>query len=197
MESIFLIATKRLTIRPLNENDYDIWKEAYLSMLLPMSKWDIANKKTNSLKKSDFKKMLKQNIKNRKSETFFDYAVIDKKTNKFIGRVSLMNLVRSVTQSAFVGYALFNNYWGNGYAEEAVNGLITLAFTKHHLHRVVAGIEPDNKPSIRLAKKLGMRKEGVSKNIVLLRGEWQDLIQYALTCEDRKIRWKGQVQVRT
>ena len=188
--------TKRLIIRTLNENDYEMWKEAHSLMLKPMNKWDVANKENTNLKKSDFKKMLKQNIKHRNEESFIDYAVIDKKTNKYIGRVSLMNIIRSVTQSAFIGYILFNNYWGQGYAEEAVNGLINLAFKKHNLHRVVAGIEPQNKRSLKLAKKLGMRKEGISKKVVLLRGEWQDLVQFALTCEDRKMKWKGQVKLR-
>lgn len=196
MENIYIAKTKRLIIRPLIEKDYEIWNEAYLSQLPPKNKFDVANKERNNLKKSDFKKLLSQNKKNRKIDSFFDYAVIEKNTNKFIGRVSLMNVTRSVTQSAFLGYVLFNNFWGMGYAEEAVNGLIQLAFTKHGLHRVVAGIEPDNKRSQKLAKKLGMRKEGTSKNIVLLRGEWRDLVQFALTCEDRKIKWKGKTSVR-
>lgn len=196
MENIFSIRTKRLIIRPLEEKDYELWKEAHLSMLPPKNKWDYANKKTNNLKKSDFKKVLNQNSKNRKNESFIDYAIFDKKTHKYIGRVSLMSLIRSITQSAFVGYVLFNNYWGRGYAEEAVNGLIKLAFTKHNLHRVVAGIEPDNKRSLKLAKKLGMRREGISKKIVMLRGEWQDLVQYVLLSEDRNIKWKGQISIR-
>lgn len=196
VDTTYSIKTKRLIIRPLNEHDYEIWKEAYTSMLPPKNIYDTANRKKFNLKKSDFKKLLAQNVKYRKTEEFLDYAVIDKKTGKFIGRVSLMNVVRSVTQSAFLGYGLFNNYWGQGYAEEAVNGFIKLAFTKYKLHRVVAGIEPKNKLSIKLAKKLGMRREGLSKNIILLRGQWLDLVQYALTCEDRKIKWKGEVSVR-
>jgi ribosomal-protein-alanine N-acetyltransferase len=107
-----------------------------------------------------------------------------------------MNFVRSVTQSSFIGYALFNKYWGFGYAEESVNALIEIAFRDHKLHRVVAGIEPDNKRSIKLAKKLGFRKEGISKRVVLLRGKWQDLIQFALTTEDKNIKWSGQVEIR-
>lgn len=196
METLYQLRTTRLILRPLTKNDYLLWKESYTSMLPPQNKWDAANRIPISLTKSDFNKVIQEHIKHRKTEVFFDYAVIDKKTNKYIGRVSLMNIIRSVTQSAFIGYTLFNNYWGKGFAEEAVDGLIKLAFTKHKLHRVAAGIEPDNKRSIRLAKKLGMRKEGTTKNIVFIRNEWQDLVQYALTCEDRKMKWGGSVKVR-
>lgn len=95
-----------------------------------------------------------------------------------------------------MGYALFNRYWGFGYAEEAVTALIDIAFNDHKLHRIVAGIESENKKSIKFAKKLGFRKEGIARRVVLLRGEWQDLTQYALTTEDKKMEWTGQVQVR-
>lgn len=195
-ENIFEQKTRRLVIRPLNDGDYFLWKKAHEEMLEPQNSWDVANKSVKDLSKKYFLQMIRQNKERRKSEEFFDYAVIDKKTKKYIGRVSLMNFVRSVTQSAFIGYVLFNNYWGQGYAFEAVDGLVKLALTKHKLHRVVAGIEPKNRRSLKLAKKLGMRKEGISKKVVLLRGEWQDLVQFALTCEDKKMKWTGAVQNR-
>ncbi|MDO9182370.1 MAG: GNAT family protein [Bacteriovorax sp.] len=186
MEKTYSIKTKRLIIRPLNETDYEMWKDAYISMLPPQNKWDQANSKPTSLKKSDFKKILTANKKNRKNESNVDYAIIDRKSKKYIGRVGFMSFIRSITQSAFLGYSLFNNHWGKGYAEEAVGAAIEIAFTKHKLHRVQAGIEADNKRSLRLAKKLKMRREGVAKNVVKLRGEWRDLVQFALTCEDRR-----------
>ncbi len=196
MDTTYTIKTSRLILRALNENDYDIWKEAHLTMLAPKNKWDVANSQFTNFSKSDFKKILRVNSLNRKNESFIDYAIIDKKTKKYIGRVSLMNCIRSVTQSSFIGYVLFNNYWGHGFAAEAMNGLFQLAFKKHKLHRVVAGIEPENLRSIKFAKKLGMRKEGVSKRVVLLRGQWRDLVQFALTSDDLNIKWKGQITQR-
>jgi RimJ/RimL family protein N-acetyltransferase len=196
MDITYTIKTSRLILRALNENDYDIWKEAHLSMLAPKNKWDVANSQFTNFSQSDFKKILRVNSLNRKNESFIDYAIIDKKTKKYIGRVSLMNCIRSVTQSSFIGYVLFNNYWGQGFAAEAMSGLFQLAFTKHKLHRVVAGIEPENLRSIKFAKKLGMRREGVSKRVVLLRGQWRDLVQFALTSDDLNIKWKGQITQR-
>lgn len=49
---------------------------------------------------------------------------------------------------------------------------------------------------LKVVKKLGFRKEGLSKRVVFIRGDWQDLVQYALTCEDRGIKWQGTVEVR-
>ena len=139
---------------------------------------------------------LKYQSDQRKTENFCDYAIFHKKTGEYIGMLCLMNFVRSLTQSAFVGYSLFNQYWGMGYASEALLALIDIAFKDHKLHRIVAGIEPGNKKSIQLVKKIGFRNEGVSKKIVLLRDQWQDLIQFALTCEDIGIKWQGSVQAK-
>lgn len=193
----FQRSTKRLVIRPLQKSDYQEWKLAYTSMLPEKNKWDGSlNRELHDLTKLKFYQLLKDQAINRKNEDFCGYAVFLKSTGQFIGRVSLMNFIRSVTQSSFIGYALFNPYWGKGYAVEAVNALIDIAFKDHKLHRVVAGIECDNRRSIKLVKKLGFRKEGVSKRVVLLRDEWQDLVQYALTSEDRKIKWSGNVALR-
>ncbi len=194
---LFYRKTKRLIIRPLQTSDYNVWKLAYTSMLAPKNKFDTSlNRKKTDLTKKMFAKMLTDQNSKRQREEYCDYGVFLKSSGELIGRVGLGHFIRSVTQSSFMGYVLFNRYWGFGYAEEAVTELIDIAFHDHRLHRVVAGIEPDNKKSIRLAKKLGFRKEGLSKRVVLLRGEWQDLVQYALTTEDKKMNWTGQIEVR-
>ncbi len=192
----FARQTKRLALRPLKLSDYKIWKNSYLKSGSLQNRWDGSKKADDQLEMQSFKKLLKYQSDQRKTENFCDYAIFDKKTGEYIGMLCLMNFVRSVTQSAFVGYSLFNQYWGLGYANEALLALIDIAFNDHKLHRIVAGIEPQNKKSIQLVKKIGFRKEGVSKKIVLLRDQWQDLVQYALTCEDVGIQWQGSIQRR-
>lgn len=197
MNKRFQRKTERLVVRPLSIQDYRAWKTAYTSMLPPKNEWDQAsNRPSNELTKAKFQAMRKEQKQKRKTEEFCDYGIFLKNSGEYIGRVSLMNFVRSITQSSFIGYALFNPYWGKGYAAEAVKALIDIAFKDHKLHRVVAGIEPQNTRSHKLAKKLKFRKEGTSKRVVLLRGEWQDLAQYALTTEDLKIKWQGEVGTR-
>jgi ribosomal-protein-alanine N-acetyltransferase len=191
----FKFKTKRLIIRPLNKNDYKIWNEAIVEMLPPKNKWDLAHKSNPDTSKKAFLQMLNKISIGRINESVVEYAIIERSSNKLIGRCSLMSFVRSITQSAFVGYGLYNNYWGKGYAEEALNGLIQIAFKKHKLHRILAGIEPKNTRSLKLAKRLGMRREGIAKNVVMLRGEWRDLVQYALTWEDLNLKWKKELSI--
>ncbi len=196
MKSKIIRKTKRLILRPLAKSDYLAWRTAHSTMLPPKNKWDSKNKDESKLTKSEFYLIVKDQDRRIKNEIYFYYALFNKKTGEYLGNCGVGNFVRSLTQSAFLGYSLFNNHWGKGYAEEAVNALIDIAFNDHKLHRVVAGIESGNKKSIRLVKKLGFRREGVAKRVVLLRDEWQDLVQYALTTEDRKVKWTGSIEVR-
>jgi len=125
MKKLFFRQTKRLQVRPLSENDYSSWQRAYSNMRARKNEWDNAtNRPATELTKAKYKSLLKDQTTKRKKEEFCDYGVFLNATGEYIGRVSLMNFVRSVTQSSFLGYALFNPYWGQGYAEEAVRDQI-------------------------------------------------------------------------
>ena len=187
IKSKFTRKTKRLIIRPLEKTDFESWNEAFLTMLPKQNKWDDSAKfKVDNLKKANFNKIIKRAIQYRKKEEYCSYGVFLKSSGELVGSVGIGHFIRSITQSAIIGYKIYNQHWGKGYATEAIKAVIDIAFKDHKLHRVVAGIEPDNKASIRVVKKLGFRNEGLSKRIVYIRDEWTDLLQYALTTEDRK-----------
>lgn len=61
---------------------------------------------------------------------------------------------------AELGYALQPAYWGQGIAAEAATLALDWAFDTLKVHRVDAGIDPDNSASRRLLHRLGFRTEG-------------------------------------
>jgi len=188
--------TKRLILRPLALKDFKIWEESELLKLPKKNMWDSHPRSLESVNLSEFKKIIKVQKEQRLKDEYYDYAIFHKKTGEIIGRVSAMNVIRSVTQSSFLGYFINNNHWGRGYGSEAVRGFVDVAFKELKLHRLEAGIEPTNKRSIRLIKSLGFRREGVKKRIVHLRGEWKDAVIYSATCEDFNIKFKGEISSR-
>lgn len=190
MRKKFSRTTKRLVVRPLRASDYVVWREAFAATLPVQNKFDNHRRELSRLKKTDFRKMLEKRAEDRKSGDFFYYAIFHKKTGAYIGGLTLGHIIRSITQSAILGYGLLSSHWGQGYASEAILAVLDIAFRDHHLHRVVAGIEPDNRRSLRVVKKLGFRREGLSKGLVYLRGDWRDLIQYAINSEDVGIQWR-------
>lgn len=189
--------TRRLVIRPLEVKDYAAWKEANLRMGKPQNTWDLGPRSPDALRKSDYRSILRAQAEKRKRDYFYDLAVFNK-SGQLIGGVSLMEVSRAISQSCFLGYRIFNGHWGQGYAKEAAQAVIDIGFRDLKLHRIEAGIEPNNRRSLRLAKSLKMRREGIKKRALFLRHTWVDLIMYTLTCEDvgRKFDTKGLVSKR-
>lgn len=59
-----------------------------------------------------------------------------------------------------VGYRLARKFWKTGFATEAAMAVRELAFSDFDIDRLIAIIDPDNWPSIRVAEKLGMKYDG-------------------------------------
>lgn len=90
-----------------------------------------------------------------------------------------------------VGWVLNPDYSGQGYATEAAHAVLHLAFDDLGLHRVVARVDSRNDPSLRLAARLGMRREAHLIANEWFKGEWSDEIDFALL-EDE---WEAQHQL--
>ena len=175
--------TPRLVVRPIESKDYSVWRQANLTMLRPQNIWDLGPIPQRKLTQSGFRKMLRGQTERRKKDTFYSLGVFDK-AGTLVGGVSIMEVARGISQTAFLGYRIFNRYWGKGYAKESVRAVIEIGFEDIKLHRIEAGIEPKNLRSIRLAKSLGMRREGLKKRALFLRKTWVDLIMFTVTTED-------------
>jgi len=181
--------TERLELRPLKRSDYAAWKKAKTSQGPPKNRFDLAVKaELKDLTRSKFLEILKRQRKNSKADLTYSYGVF--LGTELIGSTS-MSVSRGLTHSAIIGYNIFNNHWGNGYGSEALGGLLEIAFKEQKLHRVVAGIEPGNRRSVKLVNKYGFRNEGIAKRMLFWRGRWNDLIQYALTSEEYGVIWQG------
>jgi RimJ/RimL family protein N-acetyltransferase len=91
-------------------------------------------------------------------------------------------------RQATIGYTITPAEQGKGYASEAVAAVVDALFTEAHVHRIVAGIDPDNVASRRVLEKLGFRYEGRSAASVLVRGEWVDDDRFALLAREYAAR---------
>jgi RimJ/RimL family protein N-acetyltransferase len=81
---------------------------------------------------------------------------------------------------AEVGITLAAGWQGQGYATEALRGLLAFCFEELKLHRVVALTDTRNLPCVALLARAGMRREGHSRQNGWYKGEWCDEYQYAL-----------------
>lgn len=69
--------------------------------------------------------------------------------------------------NAHIGYLLAEQYWGQGLAFELLQGFINLASTQSHWHKLIAGVDESNTPSIKLLKKLAFEEQASKENGML------------------------------
>ena len=79
-----------------------------------------------------------------------------------------------------IGWTLHPDFVGHGYAAEAANAVLELAFRELRLHRVIAELDPRNDASIALCTRLGMREEAFLVQELWFKGDWGDTGLYAI-----------------
>ena len=103
-------------------------------------------------------------------------AVIDKENNQLIGYSGL----RSHEGTAELVYLLDEPYWNKGLATEISQVIVQKGFEFDNFPRVIAMTRPDNKASIRVMEKIGMKLE---KNDLF---HGISAVVYAISKEDYK-----------
>ena len=118
--------------------------------------------------------------------TDFQFAVGLKADGLLIGDVYFS--VEATGRQAEIGYTLAAEFQGCGYATEAVRGVLGFAFERIGLHRVTAGADPRNLPSLRLLERLGFRREGYSPESYWDGEMWTDDVRYAMLAREWRAR---------
>jgi len=101
-----------------------------------------------------------------------------------VGIASLGQIFLGNFRNAYLGYSAFSPYEGQGYMTEGLRLVLREAFGPLDLHRVEANIQPDNERSIRLAERVGFRREGFSPRYLKIGGRWRDHVRYAILADD-------------
>jgi RimJ/RimL family protein N-acetyltransferase len=89
-----------------------------------------------------------------------------------------------------LGYVFDPALGGRGYATEAANVMLRLGFEELGLHRIVARIDERNEPSVRLARRLGMRQEARLVDNEFFKGEWTTELDFAMLADEWYARHK-------
>jgi RimJ/RimL family protein N-acetyltransferase len=79
-----------------------------------------------------------------------------------------------------MGGSLHPDVHGRGYAGEIYRELLTLAFDKYDLHRVIGRCDARNAASIRSLAKAGLHQEARLEENEFVKGEWTSEVVMAL-----------------
>lgn len=114
-----------------------------------------------------------------------EYAlmVFARDTNLLVGGITITDIRRNATHAGTIGYWTGMPYAGRGYMGEAARLAIDFAFKTLRLTRIEASCMPDNEPSLRLLRRVGMRKIGLARNYLRIGNKWRDHYLFELVRE--------------
>jgi RimJ/RimL family protein N-acetyltransferase len=118
----------------------------------------------------------------------FEFAIVRNGDAQLIGRCGL-RLSDTEPTEAMLWYVLVQRAWGRGYAAEAARAVLTFGFEELRLHRIFVDIDPRNAASLRVAEKVGLRREGHFVETTWTKGEWADSVVFALLDREYRAQW--------
>lgn len=92
----------------------------------------------------------------------FRYAIRERDTAALVGETML--LARGGPDTLEAGYWLHRDHCGKGYATEATEALLPIAFAGIGVGRVILRCDERNAPSVRVAQRLGASQIGVEQS---------------------------------
>lgn len=111
--------------------------------------------------------------------TWFQVAMVDRESNVLIGDCGLHCLRDEPLQMEF-GITLSPGHQGQGYAAEALAGLLQFAFATLGMHRVLAITGDQNQAAASLFRRLGFRLEAHHLEHRWYKGGWDSEFVFAL-----------------
>ncbi|WP_318543297.1 GNAT family N-acetyltransferase [Marixanthotalea marina] len=169
------IETSRLLIRPISQTDKELVFE-YRSDK-GSNKYQSWIPETINDVETFIGKVAKQI---NEPETWFQFVIIEKKSEKIIGDLGIHFFGEENLQIE-IGCTLNKLFQNKGYATESVESVIDYLFNDLKKHRIITSIDPENKSSIKLVERLGFRKEAHFIESLFINGKWVDDIIYAIT----------------
>ena len=162
-----MLETERLFLRKMNETDTD-------TVFAMRSDADVMRFiRIPQTKRAEAENWINLVSSRWETEKIGFCAIIEKASNRFIGWCGLWCLAEN--GEIEVGYALFKEFWGKGYAAEASQAFLEYGFNQLNLKKIVAVANPENQNSRRVMEKIGMKYDYIGKFYE------RDLVHYSIT----------------
>ncbi|RUS64928.1 N-acetyltransferase [Pseudorhodobacter sp. E13] len=92
------------------------------------------------------------------------WALMSRADGAVLGSACVQHLAHEEAAPLEIGWRLRRDAWGQGFASEAARAAVAFAFTRVGVDHVIAVAHPDNRASIRVMERLGMRDLGIEQH---------------------------------
>jgi RimJ/RimL family protein N-acetyltransferase len=184
------ITTERLRLKPLTRDDIEDRSHSYQKRIdvVRYLRWEVHDHSSSA--KNLEKRIALERLSGDGDGLIFavqlrgDEEVENMRT---IGDVNIF--VKSAADAQVeIGWVFHPAVHGRGYATEATNALLDVAFDELGAHRVYAELDAQNEASGRLCEILGMSREALLRERDYIGGEWHDVAIYALLAQEYRER---------
>lgn len=189
MTSHFLpVTTERLNLRAFERSDLEALSGYHM---LPSVQRYVVRQTRDQRDVANALALMRGQVSLQRPGDTITMAMVARGDQQLLGHVSL-NWSDATAGQGEVRFIINPAFSGQGYAEEALGALFTLAFEHFRIHRVFARCDGRNHHSIKLMQKLGMRLEAHYREHALFQGDWDDELHFAIL--DREWQRSGKVR---
>ena len=170
-----LFTTQRLKIRNLRESDLDDF-HLYRSNA-EVTKYQGFDTYTLDQAKSFIKEH--QNKSRIVPGEWVQYAIENTGSGQLVGDCAIY-LHPPDSRIAELGITISHLHQRQGYAKEAMTGLMHFLFSEKAVHRIEETVDVENLASIRMMESLSFRKEAHFIENIFFKGKWGSEFQFAM-----------------
>lgn len=154
------LKTERLVFRPYVKCEAD--RTAVVELLTDE---DIIEHVSNGfMTKEEAEELFDQIFANVYETSAFDvWGVFSRENSCYVGHAEIKPRGKGTPDWEII-YILKREHWGQGYATEIVQALISYGFQDRRLKRVIATVDAENRDSIRVLQNVGMTLNGKEIN---------------------------------
>jgi ribosomal-protein-alanine N-acetyltransferase len=180
--STILCATHRLVIRYMMDSDLDAFLQ-YRSNpeITRYQGYDVISRE----QAIDFIAQQKEKAFGQPGE-WVQYSIESRENGLLIGDCAI-HLQKEDPLIAELGITISDLYQRQGYAKEAMKGLMLFLFRDKKIQRIVETVDTENEASIRLLESLSFRREAHQINNVFFKGKWGSEYQFGML----ETEWSG------
>jgi RimJ/RimL family protein N-acetyltransferase len=145
------LTTEHLLLRPFGANDLDAWASV-VGDRETMRHLGGPKDRVNAWQR------IAITLGHRTLNGFGMWAVEERETGDLVGRVGLQK--PEGWPQVEVAWTIARSRWGRGYAPEAALASLEFGFERMGFDHIISLIDPANTASIRVAEKIGEKREG-------------------------------------
>jgi ribosomal-protein-alanine N-acetyltransferase len=180
MSNFFALSHGEVSLRVIRPRDAKAIEALVLSNREWLRPWEATN--PHGPTSFDFKNQIRGLLRQMDDHEGLPFVILYR--DELVGQLNVANILYGSVSSCVIGYWIAPQVAGRGITPTAVALAMDYLFKTVGLHRVEIDVRPENKASIRVVEKLGLRLEGVKENYIHINNAWRDHNIYALTAEE-------------